>query len=117
MSQIITLQQQSVSPLTEAELHRLNTPEGLRELMRAGNADARTALMQMHYADELRGLHVELVKMQRWVQKTSRRIAIIFEGRDASGKGGAIRRFTQHLNPRSMRVVALPKPTEEERGQ
>lgn len=116
MSQIIAVQEQTTL-LTEEELRRLNTPEGLRALMRTGNADARAALMQMHYADDLRGLHVELVKLQRWVQKTSRRIAIIFEGRDASGKGGAIRRFTQHLNPRSMRVVALPKPTEEERGQ
>ncbi len=116
MSQNIALQEQP-RPLNEDELSRLNTPEGLRALMRAGNADAHAALRKMQYADELRGLHVELVKLQRWAQKSSRRIAIIFEGRDASGKGGAIRRFTQHLNPRSLRVVALPKPTEEERGQ
>jgi polyphosphate kinase 2 len=55
--------------------------------------------------------------MQRWVVAKKRRVAILFEGRDAAGKGGAIRRFTEHLNPRSMRVVALPAPTEEERGQ
>ncbi len=116
MSQNIALRERP-QPLNEDELGQLNTPEGLRALMRAGNADAHAALRKMQYADELRGLHVELVKLQRWVQKSSRRIAIIFEGRDASGKGGAIRRFTQHLNPRSLRVVALPKPTEEERGQ
>ena len=55
--------------------------------------------------------------MQRWVQKRGKRIAILFEGRDAAGKGGAIRRFIEHLNPRAMRVVALPKPNEVERGQ
>ena len=69
------------------------------------------------YEKELEGLQVELVKMQRWVQLKGRRIAILFEGRDAAGKGGTIRRFTEHLNPRAMRVVALPVPTEQERGQ
>jgi len=57
------------------------------------------------------------VKLQRDVQVNGRRVAIIFEGRDAAGKGGAIRRFAEQLNPRSMRVVALPKPTEVEKGQ
>jgi polyphosphate kinase 2 len=120
MSQIVVVDDARPVPapaLTEDELSRLSTPEGLMTLAKAGNADARIALAQLRYAEELAALHVELVKMQRWVQKNSRRIAIIFEGRDASGKGGAIRRFTQHLNPRAMRVVALPKPTEEERGQ
>jgi polyphosphate kinase 2 len=69
------------------------------------------------YDRELEGLQVELVKMQRWVEAKGRRVAIVFEGRDAAGKGGAIRRFTEHLNPRAMRVVALPVPTEQERGQ
>ena len=69
------------------------------------------------YWRELEGLQVELVKMQRWVEAKGRRVAIVFEGRDAAGKGGAIRRFTEHLNPRAMRVVALPAPTEQERGQ
>ena len=57
------------------------------------------------------------MKLQRWIQDQGKRLAIIFEGRDAAGKGGTIRRFIEHLNPRAMRVVALPKPTEEERGQ
>lgn len=69
------------------------------------------------YERELRALQVELVKMQRWVQEKNKRIAVLFEGRDAAGKGGTIRRFAEHLNPRAMRIVALPKPTEEERGQ
>ncbi len=71
----------------------------------------------IQYENELELLQVELVKLQRWIQKEGRRLAIIFEGRDAAGKGGTIRRFVEHLNPRELRVVALPKPTEEERGQ
>ena len=55
--------------------------------------------------------------LQHWVTKNNKRVAILFEGRDAAGKGGNIRRFTEHLNPRAMRVVALTKPTELERGQ
>ena len=62
-------------------------------------------------------MQIELVRLQRSVQENNRRVAIIFEGRDAAGKGGAIRRFTEHLNPRAMRVVALPKPTDLEKGQ
>ncbi|MCB0276424.1 MAG: polyphosphate kinase 2 [Calditrichaeota bacterium] len=69
------------------------------------------------YKKELRQLQEELVKLQNWVQQTNQRILIIFEGRDAAGKGGAIRRFTRFLNPRAMRVVALPKPTDHQRGQ
>ena len=69
------------------------------------------------YEEDLEKLQIELVKFQRWVQDTKQRVAIIFEGRDAAGKGGAIRRFIEHMNPRAMRVVALPKPTEEETGQ
>jgi len=71
----------------------------------------------MFYEDELQKLQIELVKLQHWVEKHNKRVCIIFEGRDAAGKGGNIRRFTEHLNPRAMRVVALTKPTEIERGQ
>jgi len=71
----------------------------------------------LFYKEELRKLQIELIKLQQWVAKNEKRVAIIFEGRDAAGKGGNIRRFTEHLNPRSMRVVALNKPTEVERGQ
>lgn len=62
-------------------------------------------------------LQVELVKMQDWVTKTGQRIAVVFEGRDAAGKGGTIRRFMEHLNPRGAHVVALAKPNKQERGQ
>jgi polyphosphate kinase 2 len=69
------------------------------------------------YAEALEALQVEMLKLQRDVGQKGRRVAILFEGRDAAGKGGAITRFTEHLNPRSAKVVALPKPTPVERGQ
>jgi polyphosphate kinase 2 len=75
------------------------------------------ALRTLRYEEELRLLQIEMVNFQRWVKKKGLRVAIIFEGRDAAGKGGAIKRFKQHLDPRSTRVVALSKPTEVERGQ
>ncbi len=62
-------------------------------------------------------LQVELIKLQRWVRQTQQKVVLIFEGRDAAGKGGTIKRFTEHLNPRGARVVALEKPTELERTQ
>ena len=64
-----------------------------------------------------RPLQVELVKLQNWVKSTGQRIVIVFEGRDAAGKGGTIKRFTEHLNPRGATVVALTKPSERERTQ
>ena len=69
------------------------------------------------YEEEKRQLQVELLKLQYWTQDTGHRIVILFEGRDAAGKGGTIKRFMEHLNPRAARVVALDKPTESERGQ
>ena len=69
------------------------------------------------YERELQRLQVELVNLQRWVLASGARVVIVFEGRDAAGKGGAIKRITQYLNPRSARVVALPTPNERERGQ
>jgi polyphosphate kinase 2 len=72
---------------------------------------------KQHYLKELAFLQMELVKLQQWISKENKRLAIIFEGRDAAGKGGSIKRFKEHLNPRSMRVVALAKPNEIEKGQ
>lgn len=72
---------------------------------------------RQEYEDALEALQLELVKFQHWVKETGQRIAIVFEGRDAAGKGGTIKRFRENLNPRSARVVALSKPTESEMGQ
>ncbi|CAN5133595.1 polyphosphate kinase 2 [soil metagenome] len=69
------------------------------------------------YEHELARLQVELVAMQRWITESGARVLVIFEGRDAAGKGGAIKRIVQYLNPRSARVVALPQPSEREKGQ
>jgi polyphosphate kinase len=69
------------------------------------------------YEAEKAALQVELLKAQLWFQETGQRAVMLFEGRDAAGKGGTIKRFTEHLNPRAARVVALNKPTDEERGQ
>jgi polyphosphate kinase len=103
--------------LTEEDLRRINTRKGLIQLLENRGVDIQDVRKRLLYEYELRQLQVELVKFQRWVQNTGARIAILVEGRDAAGKGGTIRRFTEHLNPRAMRVVALPKPTDEERGQ
>jgi polyphosphate kinase len=70
-----------------------------------------------YYERAKRLLQIELVKLQNWVKDTGQRLIIVFEGRDAAGKGGTIKRFTEHLNPRGARVVALEKPTERERTQ
>jgi polyphosphate kinase 2 len=89
----------------------------LIEIAEQENINIQKALYALRYDEELRLLQIELVNFQQWVKKKGLRVAIIFEGRDAAGKGGAIKRFKEHLNPRSMRVVALSKPTEVERGQ
>jgi len=103
--------------LTDEELQRINTRKGLLQLLKFKKVDLEEVRKTLLYEQELRSLQVELVRLQRWVQNDGQRIAILVEGRDAAGKGGTIRRFTEHLNPRAMRVVALPKPTDEEKGQ
>jgi len=103
--------------LTVADLERINTRKGLVQLLRREQVDLEEVRKTLLYEEELKCLQVEMVRLQRWIQSSGRRIAIIVEGRDAAGKGGTIRRFTEHLNPRAMRVVALPKPTDQERGQ
>ena len=74
-------------------------------------------LSRKSYERQKYRLQVELLKLQAWVKETGQRVVIVFEGRDAAGKGGAIKRFMEHLNPRGARVVALEKPSEVERGQ
>ncbi|WP_228550730.1 polyphosphate kinase 2 [Endozoicomonas sp. OPT23] len=74
-------------------------------------------LKRQEYEAEKRLLQIELVKMQNWVKEKGKKVVIIFEGRDAAGKGGTIKRMTEHLNPRGARVVALEKPSDRELGQ
>ena len=74
-------------------------------------------LKRKAYESELRTLQIELLKAQGWIKEQGERVVILFEGRDAAGKGGSIKRFTEHLNPRGGRVVALPKPSDAETTQ
>lgn len=84
---------------------------------RSGAYPYRNLLSRRSYERQKYMLQVELLKLQAWVKETGQRVIILFEGRDAAGKGGAIKRFMEHLNPRGARVVALEKPSEVERGQ
>ena len=77
----------------------------------------KTKLTRKEYESKKAELQVELVKAQNWVKNNKQKIVLLFEGRDAAGKGGTIKRFMEHLNPRIARVVALPKPGEKETGQ
>ncbi|MBL4614905.1 MAG: polyphosphate kinase 2 [Magnetovibrio sp.] len=81
------------------------------------NYPYKTRMRRAQYEARKQELQIELLKVQNWVKETGQRVLCIFEGRDAAGKGGTIKRFTEHLNPRGARVVALEKPTDEERGQ
>jgi hypothetical protein len=84
---------------------------------REGAYPYKNLLSRKSYEQQKYHLQVELLKLQAWVKETGQRVVILFEGRDAAGKGGTIKRFMEHLNPRGARVVALEKPSEVERGQ
>ena len=84
---------------------------------REGGYPYKNRLSRKSYEKEKYQLQVELLKLQSWVRETGQKVVIIFEGRDAAGKGGTIKRFMEHLNPRGARVVALEKPSEQELGQ
>ncbi len=103
--------------LSPKDIKILEDLNGLYSILKSNNLDSRKILDHLQYESDLKDLQIELVKMQRWCIEKNERIVIIFEGRDAAGKGGCIKRFTQYLSPRGMRVVALPKPTDVERGQ
>ena len=104
--------------LTAEDFQKSSSRQDVIDVAKEKNiANIATVLETLQYERELKQLQIELVKLQQWVQKNNKRVAIIFEGRDAAGKGGSIRRFIEHLNPRSMRLVALTKPTEVEQGQ
>jgi polyphosphate kinase len=89
----------------------------LRADWREGGYPYKNRMTRKAYEEQKYQLQVELLKMQQWVRETGQRVVILFEGRDAAGKGGTIKRFMEHLNPRGARVIALEKPTDNERGQ
>ena len=93
------------------------TPADIRHAFESGVYPYQTRLSRRSYERQKAQLQAELLKVQLWAQETGEKFVLLFEGRDAAGKGGTIKRFTEHLNPRTARVVALNKPTDEERGQ
>lgn len=103
--------------LTEEEVSLLNTKTGLRQLVRSSKVNLQKAINYAAYDTKLRELQAEMIKLQAWVEENDQKVVILYEGRDAAGKGGAIRRTAARINPRAFRVVALPKPTKEEAGQ
>jgi len=105
----------SANPTTDA----FPTPpsDEVRSAFETGRYPYSRRMGRRAYEAEKAQLQAELLKVQAWAQETSQKFVLLFEGRDAAGKGGTIKRFTEHLNPRSARVVALNKPSERERGE
>ncbi len=95
----------------------INPDEELAKDWRQGSYPYKNLMRRSSYEAQKYKLQVELLKLQAWVKETRQRVVILFEGRDAAGKGGTIKRFMEHLNPRGARVVALEKPTDMEKGQ
>jgi polyphosphate kinase 2 len=92
-------------------------PEAIAHVFESGEYPYKTKMRAKVYEAHKLELQRELLKLQRWVEETGERIVMLFEGRDAAGKGGTIKRYMEHLNPRTARVVALQKPTEREKTQ
>jgi polyphosphate kinase 2 len=105
-------------PMLDSDDFRNSTSaKDILSLMKTKGISHQKIKETLAYEQQLRHLQIELVKLQQWILKKNKRVAVIFEGRDAAGKGGNIRRFMEHLNPRSSRLVALNKPTKVEKGQ
>jgi polyphosphate kinase 2 len=101
----------------KAGAHREDPDMVLARHWRDGGYPYKNLMSRRNYETQKYKLQVELLKLQAWVKETGQRVLILFEGRDAAGKGGTIKRFMEHLNPRGARVVALEKPSDVERGQ
>lgn len=107
----------NIDKITDQELELLNSKEGLRALLKNKTVNVSKSLEEAKNTRQLRNLQEELIKLQNWVINNNQRVVILFEGRDAAGKGGAIRRITEYINPRHFKIVALDKPSEGERKQ
>ncbi len=94
-----------------------HNPDAIRHAFESGEFPYRNRIGTKAYEEQMAQLQVELLKVQNWVKEQGERVIVIFEGRDAAGKGGTIKRFMEHLNPRGARVVALEKPNDRERTQ
>jgi polyphosphate kinase 2 (PPK2 family) len=115
------LNEVKVQPVKGALLHELaehrHDPEFIAESFCSGEYPYKTKISNKTYETQKKQMQVELLKVPRWVRETGQKVVIVFEGRDAAGKGGTIKRFMEHLNLRGCRVVALEKPSETEQGQ
>lgn len=103
--------------LTKEELTLLNSKVGLHTLLKNKKVSIPKVLEEVKYIYDLKKNQEELIKLQSWVIKENKKVVILFEGRDAAGKGGAIRRITEYINPRHFKIVALNIPTSDERNQ
>lgn len=103
--------------LTQKDVNKLNTNRGLKAILSKEPLSLEKAVRYVNYERKLKKLQVELIRLQTWAIEKNERIIILFEGRDAAGKGGAIRRIAERINPRHMRIVALPKPNEDQKTQ
>ncbi len=103
--------------LTPKDILKLNSKKGLTSLLLNETINPQKTIRYLDYNKKLVKLQVELIKLQACLIEKNHRVIVIFEGRDAAGKGGAIRRITERINPRHFRIVALPRPTEEEQTQ
>ena len=103
--------------LKKEDLKILSSRKAINLLLRNDELDFEKVLRQVNFDRKLLGLQAQLIKLQNNIVEDQKRLAIIFEGREFAGKGGAIKAISEHLNPRSMRIVALPKPSKKERGQ
>lgn len=106
-----------MAKFTKEDIESFVTRKDVLKCAKERGVSINKHLRNREYEIELAKLQEQLVSLQRWIYDKKLRVAILLEGRDASGKGGTIKRFTEHLNPRSSRVVALNKPTELEKGQ
>ncbi|WP_255552175.1 polyphosphate kinase 2 [Maritimibacter dapengensis] len=107
----------SVAAETEVHSFPTVTSDLIRQTFENGEYPYEGKLARKDYETQKAQLQAELLKVQKWAGETGQKFVLLFEGRDAAGKGGTIKRFMEHLNPRLARVVALNKPTEEEKGQ
>ena len=103
--------------LSISELKKLNSKKGLISLLSKDLINVDRTLRYIEYERKLFKLQIEVIKLQTWAIKNNERVIVLFEGRDAAGKGGAIRRITERINPRHIKIVALPKPTEDQQTQ
>ncbi len=103
--------------LTDKDVKKLNSNKGLKAIFSREQYNLDKAIRFVDYEKKLGKLQLELIRLQTWAINEGERIMVIFEGRDAAGKGGAIRRIVDRINPRHMRIVALPKPDEDQATQ